>query len=163
MIRGIHHIGLHSKNFDVMRKFYKDAFGFEQIGEERSWTPNRFGDRLMGVENSSGRLITMKGLNCYIELFEFFTPAPRHDTPATPSDYGYTHIGFEMTDIEAEFERLKGLGMTFSLDAPADLGDVKSVYGRDPDGNVIELMQMQPGTLGTFEDLSIIEPARASA
>ena len=74
MIRGIHHIGLHSKNFDKMRKFYKDAFGFEEVGEEMSWTPNDFGDALTGVKNSAARLVTLKAPNCFLELFEWFSP-----------------------------------------------------------------------------------------
>ena len=44
-------------------------------------------------------------------------------------------------DIEKEFERLKGLGMTFSQPGPIDVGHVKSIYGRDPEGNLIELQQ----------------------
>ena len=155
MIRGIHHIGLHSKNFDAMRTFYKEAFGFEEVGEEMSWTPNDFGDALTGVKNGAARLVTLKAPNCFLELFEWFSPPPREGGPASPNDFGYTHFAVECSDIEADFERLKGLGMTFSIDKPGDLGSVKSVYGRDPDGNVIELQQiMRAGPLA-LEALSI--------
>jgi glyoxylase I family protein len=33
------------------------------------------------------------------------------------------------------------LGMTFGAPQPMDAGHVKSVYGRDPEGNVIEIQQ----------------------
>ena len=33
-----------------------------------------------------------------------------------------------MTDIELEYKRLSGLGMTFSQPAPLDVGHVKSIY-----------------------------------
>ena len=141
MIRGIHHIGLHSKNFEAMRTFYKQAFGFEEVGEEISWEATPFGDSLTGVENSSARLVTLKGPNCCIELFEYWSPPPRDCGPAAPNDYGFTHFCLEVTDIEEEYKRLKALGMTFSADAPGDLGVFKSIYGRDPDGNVIELQE----------------------
>lgn len=155
MIRGIHHIGMHTKNFEAMRKFYKEAFGFVEVGEEMSWTPNPFGDALMGIQNGAGRLITLKGPNCCIEMFEFTSPPPREGGPNQPNDLGYTHLSVECTDIEKDMERLKGLGMTFTAPAPGDLGTVKSIYGRDPDGNVIELQQiMDKGPLA-FENFSI--------
>lgn len=163
MIRGIHHIGLHSKNFDAMRKFYKDAFGFEEVGEEMRWTPHPYGDALLGVKNASGRLVTLKGANCCVELFEYYSPPPRDAGPAQPNDYGYTHFSVEVTDIEEEFERLKGLGMTFTADAPGDLGTVKSIYGRDPDGNVIELQQIMDNGPLAFENFSIASPERGGA
>jgi catechol 2,3-dioxygenase-like lactoylglutathione lyase family enzyme len=154
MIRGIHHIGMHTKNFDAMRQFYKDALGFEEVGKEASWTANARADSLMGVENCSGRLTTLKGPNCSIELFEYFSPPPRDAGPAAPNDLGYTHIGVEVTDIEAEFERMKALGVTFTADAPVNVGFAKSVYGRDPDGNVIELQQIVETNPLAFENYS---------
>ena len=36
------------------------TFGFEQVGEEASWTPNAFGDALTGVKNGSGRTVMLK-------------------------------------------------------------------------------------------------------
>ena len=33
MIRGIHHVAVHVRDMDRMMKFYKDAFGFEVVGE----------------------------------------------------------------------------------------------------------------------------------
>jgi glyoxylase I family protein len=33
--------------------------------------------------------------------------------------------------------------MTFSQDAPIDVGHVKTIYGRDPEGNLIEIQQTQ--------------------
>jgi glyoxylase I family protein len=156
MIRGIHHIGMHTKNFDAMRQFYKDAFGFVEIGEETSWTQNPRGDALMGVTNGSGRLTTLKGPNCCIEMFEFYTPEPRDCGPALPSDVGYTHFSVEVTGIDDEFERLKGLGMTFTAKRPANIGWVKSIYGRDPDGNTIELQEILDGGPLAFENLSTV-------
>lgn len=33
------------------------------------------------------------------------------------------------------------MGMTFGAPGPIDMGHMKSVHGRDPEGNVIELQQ----------------------
>lgn len=141
MIRGIHHIALHTPHFDAMRQFYREAFGFEQVGPELRWTPTPEGDATIGVKNAAGRTLLVKSKNCHLELFEYFSPPPRAAGPAQPNDYGYTHFCVEVTNIEQEFTRLKGLGMTFTADKPLDLGFAKAVYGRDPDGNVIELQE----------------------
>lgn len=50
--------------------------------------------------------------------------------------------GLAVTDIEAEYERLTAGGMEFHSE-PVRVNDrVRSVYGRDPFGNVIELEEV---------------------
>ena len=73
---------------------------------------------------------------CYMELFQWDAPQPNSDKPLRPFDKGYTHFCVDVTDIEREYERLQKLGMTFGH-TPIDMGHVKSIYGRDPEGNVI--------------------------
>ena len=34
MIRGIHHVGVHVRDLDRMIRFYREAFGFELVGDE---------------------------------------------------------------------------------------------------------------------------------
>ena len=46
-----------------------------------------------------------------------------------------------MRDIQAEYERLSAAGMRFHC-PPLDMGAVKATYGRDPDGNVVELQEI---------------------
>lgn len=142
MIRGIHHVAIHCRDLDRMMKFYNEAFGFELVGEEFAWKETPLLDTLIDVPGSAARGAMMRAGPCYIEMFEFQAPAPISDKPLSPFDKGYTHFCIDVaSDIEGEYERLKGLGMTFGAPAPIDMGHVKSVYGRDPEGNVIELQQ----------------------
>ena len=58
------------------------------------------------------------------------------------SDHGITHICLDVTDLDGEYDRLAAAGMTFHC-PPQRIGDdVKTTYGRDPDGNVIELQEI---------------------
>lgn len=141
MIRGIHHVSIHVRDLDRMIQFYRDAFGFEVVGEEFSWKDEPVLDALIDVKGSAARGAMLRAGSCYIEMFEF--QAPQGSTkPLAPYDKGYTHFCVDVaSDIEGEYGRLKGLGMTFGAPAPIDMGHVKSVYGRDPEGNVIELQQ----------------------
>lgn len=140
MIRGIHHVAVHVRDLDRMIGFYHDAFGFTVVGEPFSWRDEAVLDRLIDVPGSAARGAMLRAGNCYLEMFQFSAPEGS-EAPRNPQDKGYTHFCVDVTDIEAEFSRLQGLGMTFGAPAPIDMGHVKSVYGRDPEGNVIELQQ----------------------
>ena len=75
-----------------------------------------------------------------LELFEYSSPTPRESDANRPvCDHGLTHFSFEVTDVQAVYDRLKKAGMRFHC-PPEKLGDLgTATYGRDPDGNVIEL------------------------
>jgi glyoxylase I family protein len=142
MIRGIHHVAVHVHDLDRMMRFYRDAFGFEVVGEKFGWRDDALLDRLIDVPGSAARGAMLRAGTCYLELFQFSAPEPRSVMALRPCDKGYTHFCVDVTDIEWEYERLKSLGMTFGHPAPVDMGHVKSVYGRDPEGNVIEIQQV---------------------
>jgi catechol 2,3-dioxygenase-like lactoylglutathione lyase family enzyme len=59
-------------------------------------------------------------------------------------DHGITHLCLDVDDLDADYKRLLGAGVTFHS-PPQDLGaGVRTCYGRDPDGNVVELQQLSP-------------------
>jgi catechol 2,3-dioxygenase-like lactoylglutathione lyase family enzyme len=143
MITGIHHVSVHVRDLERMLKFYNEAFGFEVVGEKFSWSDNPTLDRILDVPGSAARGAMLRAGTCYIELFQFSAPEPQSDRPLRPFDKGYTHFCVDVTDIEKEVERLKSLGMSFGDRTPVDMGHVKTLYGRDPEGNVIEIQQTQ--------------------
>jgi catechol 2,3-dioxygenase-like lactoylglutathione lyase family enzyme len=144
MIRGIHHVAVHVHNLDKMMAFYKAAFGFEVSGEVFSWSKDEFIDRIVDVRGSAARGAMLRAGSCYMELFEYSLPAPTSTRALQPYDKGYTHFCVDVTDIENEVPRLRELGMTFTEPGPIDVGHVKSIYGRDPEGNLIEIQQTAP-------------------
>lgn len=141
MIRGIHHVAVHVHDFERMTKFYREAFGFEIVGEAFDWADSEFIDKIVDVPNSAARGAMLRAGTCYIEMFQYRAPKPTVTEPLNAFDKGYTHFCVDVTEIEYEVERLKGLGMTFSQPGPVDVGHVKSIYGRDPEGNLIEIQQ----------------------
>jgi catechol 2,3-dioxygenase-like lactoylglutathione lyase family enzyme len=81
--------------------------------------------------------------NIMLELFQYETPVPKPGHPVRPvCDHGITHVCLDVTDLDTEYERLQAAGMVFHC-PPQELGpDVRTTYGRDPDGNVIELQEI---------------------
>jgi glyoxylase I family protein len=141
MIRGIHHVAVHVRDLARMIKFYQHAFGFAVVGEEFAWDESKAIDQIMNVPGTAARGAMLRAGNCYLELFEFIAPQPSSTHPLNPYDKGYTHFCVDVTDIEQEYERLRGLGMVFGHPHPVDMGHVKTIYGRDPEGNIIEIQQ----------------------
>jgi len=141
MIKSIHHTAISTGNFERALAFYRDLLGFEMVSELNWPAGVELADTITGLEGSAARSVMLRASNTSIELFEFSSPAPKPGDPKRPvCDHGITHIGLEVDDIDVEYERLKAAGMSFNC-PPQDLGVSRVTYGRDPDGNVLELWQ----------------------
>lgn len=143
MIRGIHHAAISTGNLERMLAFYRDLLGFRVLFDFAWPAGTSVADRITGLEQSAARAVMLHAGNAVIELFEYTSPVPRPGDPRRPvCDHGITHICLDVTDLDAEYARLSAAGMTFHC-PPQDLGmDLRTTYGRDPDGNVIELQEV---------------------
>ena len=143
MIRGIHHTAISTADLERSKAFYCGLLGFEEV-LDFSWpegTENM--NRTHALEETAGRVVLLKTGNAMVELFEYRTPTPRPVDPRRPlCDHGLTHICLDVDDIDLEYERLARGGMVFHC-PPVDYGTVKTTYGRDPDGNCIELQEIK--------------------
>lgn len=153
MIRGIHHIALHTYNFDRMITFYRDVIGFSVV-TEGYWENDAKIDSVIGVKGSAARNAMLRAGNCYLELFEYANPRARAGEPLRPNDKGYTHLALDVVDVQAEYERLSAAGMKFCR-TPGDFGDIQAVYGQDPDGNVVEIQQTTDDHPFAFAHLTV--------
>ncbi|MDE8653295.1 VOC family protein [Novosphingobium album (ex Liu et al. 2023)] len=154
MIRGIHHIGMNCRDLARMKRFYREAFGFAPVDEEGfGWSGEPVMDLIVDVPGSAAKGCMLRAGQCYLELFEYSAPPPQLDKPLRPFDRGYTHFCVDVTDIEHDIAHLKRCGMTFNDRDFVDAGHVKTLYGYDPEGNVIEVQQCAPGNGFTLEDL----------
>jgi catechol 2,3-dioxygenase-like lactoylglutathione lyase family enzyme len=141
MIKGIHHTAISTGDFERALAFYRDLLGFEMVSELNWPAGVELADTITGLEGSAARSVMLRASNSSIELFEFASPAARPGDARRPvCDHGITHIALEVDDIDVEYERLKAAGMSFHC-PPQDLGASRVTYGRDPDGNVLELWQ----------------------
>ena len=142
MIRGIHHTALSTPDLERALRFYRDLLGFREVMDYEWPTGTHHIDELTELEGSSARVVMLSAGNAMLELFEYRSPRPRTADERRPvNDHGITHFCLDVVDLDAEYLRLKAAGMDFHC-APQDQGVVKTVYGRDPDGNVIELQEL---------------------
>ena len=145
MIRGVHHTSITTGDRDRLVTFYRDLLGFEVVSQSEWSGGNPAADAIFGLKDSAVRMAMLRASNAYLEIFEFARPEGRPGDPDRPvCDVGVTHICLCVSDIQGEYARLKLAGMRFHC-PPQGAGAVGSAtYGRDPDGNIVELIEPDP-------------------
>jgi glyoxylase I family protein len=144
MIRGIHHVAIATHNIDEMLVFYRDALGFDVVTDYTWESGNKVADAITNLPDSAARHIMLIKGNAYFELFKFSHPTMGPGDPERRvCDPGFTHFCVDVDDVDEEYERLLQWGMTFHSPPQKVFPGVRTVYGRDPDGNVVELQQVE--------------------
>ena len=149
MIRGVHHVAVATDDLDALSSWYVEVLGFEVV-MQTSWSDRPLVDRMIGVAGSAAKQVMLRAGNAHIEMFEYSQPvATEPGSEATmrqPYHRGYTHFCLDVIDIDAEYERLAAAGMSFHSSPPTvdEMGHarLRALYGRDPDGNIIELQEV---------------------
>jgi catechol 2,3-dioxygenase-like lactoylglutathione lyase family enzyme len=141
MIHGIDHTALSVPDFDKALDFYCGVLGFEaefKAGWPKGAKPL---DDLVGLKDSASKVAMIKLGDTKIEVFQYENPVGKAQDPKRPvCDHGIIHLCFRVTDIHAEYKRLSDAGVPFNA-PPVDLGREICAYGRDPFGNVFELLE----------------------
>lgn len=141
MILGLHHTAISTPDLQRAIEFYRDQLGF-QVEFEFAWDEsNENFKRTHAAPETAGRVAMLSREGARLEIFEYAKPAPRPvGAPPANADHGLCHFCIQVADIDDEFARLEAAGMPF-LSPPVPQGNVKCCYGRDPDGNIIELIE----------------------
>ena len=164
MIRGVHHVSITTPDIDRLARFYVEAFGFEEISRGGWESGNALTDAIVGLRDSAASSAFLRAGNVLIEMFEYHAPEGKPNESARPvNDAGYTHFCLDVVDIDAEVERLTGLGMTFHAPVPQATemgGTMRAMYGRDIDGNIIELIEFFDTDAVTYREFAG-DPIRA--
>ncbi|NRA04412.1 MAG: VOC family protein, partial [Myxococcales bacterium] len=109
-------------------------------------------DEAFGVADAGCKVRIIRKGNSAIELFEF--NAPEEGETARPVNRtGITHIALATDDYQKDYDHLVANGVSFNS-PPMGESPARWSYGRDPFGNVIELLENAPAgpTSLRFED-----------
>ena len=140
MMKTINHVAISTPDMDRSLHFYRDLMGMQFVSEGPF--EGTLYDKILGLESARGRAAMLRMGEAQLELFEFSNPSPTPSDPKRPvCDHGITHICFDVTNIDEEYQRLEEAGVIFHC-PPQDAGFAKATYGRDPDGNVFELLEL---------------------
>jgi lactoylglutathione lyase len=108
MVYNLHHIHLKSLDPERTAKWWSDTFNFEILSD----TTRELGDRFIRCSSENGISVTISG------------PTPGQTLPESDAGakLGLEHIAFEIEDIDAEIERLEGVGAPV-IEGPNELED----------------------------------------
>ena len=139
-IRRVQHVAISTTDLDRAVAFWAEL-GFREV---RRWdwsTGNAVINGFLGLADSAARAALLEGHDSGVEIFEFVVPRPPGGDERPVHRLGFTHLCLEVDGIDAEVGRLRAAGMTFWDDPVTDPSGRRMVYGRDPDGNVIEMVE----------------------
>jgi catechol 2,3-dioxygenase-like lactoylglutathione lyase family enzyme len=127
------HVGLSVADLDAQRRFYADALGLTEVEEQFEMPAARVRSAILRA-----------GDGLKIELIERGGSAPQEFTD--PYDgagtQGYFHWAVYVDDLDTAYESVLSAGAG-EVSAPADAvrPGMRFAYVKDPEGNLLELIQ----------------------
>jgi catechol 2,3-dioxygenase-like lactoylglutathione lyase family enzyme len=138
MIHGVHHPALSVPNMDAALAFYCGVLGFEVVMNVD--LPAGLMEKPFDLAAAACKIrMIAKGSTC-IELFEFEN-APAGDPKRPVNQHGIAHIALASDDVPGDYAQLLAQGVVFNT-PPQGESPQQWCYGRDPFGNVIELLEI---------------------
>ena len=139
---GIRHTGIVVSDMARSMPFYRDLLGMEVWYDEVDDSP--FIEILTEVPGARLRAVKLRAPDgVSIELLQYLS----HPQDAPPEgkccDVGCNHVAVQVEGIDALYERMTEAGIRFHA-PPCGVpdGGAKVAYCRDPEGVVVELVQL---------------------
>lgn len=145
-IHSIFHVNLNCRNFEKSLAFYK-ALGFRVEMDFPEAGHQLVGEGLgVGEHRVKGALLKLgdEPNAARLDLLEWISPRNESPSPLTLSDPGIVRIALSSADFEGDVKKLQSLAVQFiskPIYRPTPSGPQPMfVCFRDPDGNVLELV-----------------------
>lgn len=136
-------VGIGCRNLASMRWFYEDVMGFTLVSEIVV-AP----EKAAAAALSAGGYTVLRLQTGYGERIKLLAPHVPAAAPAPDPEFildraNALYLTFIVADIEAAIARLQGAGISFMTGPRAVLArpGVLLAFCRDPEGNVLELVQ----------------------
>jgi glyoxylase I family protein len=140
-IIGLNHVGISVSHLERAIGFYRDVLGMRVTG--RTTFAGEPYEMVLGLKAARGQVASLRLGDMEVELFEFDYPHPRIGDQNRPvCDHGISHFCIRVSDIHSEYARLSAAGVLFNCPPQNFFGRAIATYGRDPDGNVFELLEL---------------------
>ncbi|HUU54637.1 MAG TPA: VOC family protein [Armatimonadota bacterium] len=124
MIQGVAHIAVVTTDLGRAVTFYTEVLGFEET--------------LRLETTHSGTIVFVSANGTQLELFGGGKPKEQGEGEGK---VGYPHVALLVDDVDAEYERLRSLGVEFDMPPAEAEAGIRLAFFRDPDGNAIEIIR----------------------
>lgn len=139
-MKEIRHVGIVVTNLDKALEFYKDILGFYVV--RKMYETGEYIDNLLALKGVKVKTIKLAADDENLIELLYFESHSRKAINKDVCDIGYSHVAFTVENLGYEYKRLKKKGVKFYC-SPQISPDkrVKVVFCRDPEGNIIELVE----------------------
>jgi catechol 2,3-dioxygenase-like lactoylglutathione lyase family enzyme len=143
-VKALSHTAIRVRDIDASVKFYQDLFGYDVFIDGRGQQP-------------VGPVLGLIGGHTVELLLQ-----PAEAGAKAPRDVlGHSCIAFSVDDIDATHAAVKAAGYIRS-DKPETFGNVRVVFVRDPDGTLLEFIEL-PGKRGSMAQVAARMREKAGA
>lgn len=140
MIKRIGHTALCVSDMERSLAFYKDLFGMEVVLDVR-FDDERM-KQILGDQRADCRIVHLAVGGTMLELFQYYQPeGGEKRVRGEQFDVGFTHLGFEVTQLDAHVDTLRQRGVKFLGETVTVRPGCRVVYFRGPDGEVLEMRE----------------------
>lgn len=142
MIINVRHTGIVAHDLERMLDFYRQL-GF--VDENRAVEEGEFIDQVTGFKDTSLEWVKLKAPDGYLlELLQYHShPMEKNVSNLNPNQLGCSHMAFTVKDIELACETVINAGGSIvNAAANSPDGKVKVAYCHDPEGVLIELVEV---------------------
>ena len=150
-LESLYHTVVNTRDLDESVVFYR-LLGFDVLNDRRGVDWPDFVASLFGMRRAKGRGVLMvlpsDPDGPMIDLIDWLEPRADFPDPARAPDQVPRIIAFRVRNVHAAYADLKARGVRFARDVfvpEQPLGIVGSVCCYDPNGNLVELIELEPG------------------
>ncbi len=150
-ISEVHHVAINVSDLERSVAFYRDALGFRKVLDMHADKPSNARLLRLPAKGFNLHSIMMVQGSSTVGQIELIQVKPLRDelTPSKrPDDLGFWLVSFEVKGepLKDVVERLRAMNVNFFSDIEEmDLegyAPIKAVIFEDPDGNLLELVQL---------------------
>jgi len=161
------HTAIVTPDIDRLSAFYA-MIASGEIHRRGTFGPNPMFDNVAGISGVRFHGAWMRLPNAELEFWQYLEPASVPAPRRLASDLGWNHLCFESDDLGADYQRLEAAGVELH-GPPHGFGNAEVFFGRDPDGNIFEVLEPVAGkaritvaTMLASPDGRLIDDARTA-
>lgn len=142
MVKEIRHSGIAVSDLERSVSFYRDLLGFRVYKEMLESGPHM--DAMLALKGVQVTTVKMSAPGGgAIELLKFHSHPEDRAARLNVHQVGITHLAFTVESIDEAFDKLTSKGIEFnSKPQNSPDGYARVAFCRDPDGNLLEMVEV---------------------
>lgn len=164
-LQHFYHTVINVRDLDESIAFYR-LLGWEVLNDRRNVEWPEFVAGLFGMKRARGRGVLMNlpadPDGPMLDLIQWLEPEAEFPTVPFPDGTVPRILAFRTRNVHAAYDALKAKGVRFTREmfSHLDLGVVGSCCCYDPNGNLVELIELNPGQRHSKANEALLDNAK---